>query len=290
MTLRNLEIFQTVADMGNFRKAAEKLYITQSAVSHAVGDLENETGTKLFDRLGKRIQITRSGEKLLEEIAPILAACRSLESRLGHLESQASIKIVSSITIACFHLPDILKDFYESWPDITVITQVVSALAAVKELKEGNADLALIEGTMPVGPFESIILGSYHMKAVCSPEYLKEKKQLTPKELCRERLLFREPGSAVRDVTDSALYLAGLKAYPAWTSVNSSALIAAARAGLGITILPDMLVEEDLKKGSFIHVEIPGMDLKNNMIALWHREKHLSDPLKSFLSLAKLRF
>ena len=269
MTLRNLEIFQTVADMGNFRKAAEKLYITQSAVSHAVGDLENETGTKLFDRLGKRIQITRSGEKLLEEIAPILAAC---------------------ITIACFQLPDILKEFYESWPDITVITQVVSALAAVKELKEGNADLALIEGTMPVGPFESIILGSYHMKAVCSPEYLKEKKQLTPKELCRERLLFREPGSAVRDVTDSALYLAGLKAYPAWTSVNSSALIAAARAGLGITILPDMLVEEDLKKGSFIHVEIPGMDLKNNMIALWHREKHLSDPLKSFLSLAKLRF
>ena len=80
MTLRHLYIFKTVCETKNFTKAAQKLYITQSAVSHAIRELEEYAQTALFDRLSKRVQLTRSGELLLEEILTVLAACESLFS------------------------------------------------------------------------------------------------------------------------------------------------------------------------------------------------------------------
>ncbi len=86
------------------------------------------------------------------------------------------------------------------------------------------------------------------MKVVCSPDYPLQQTELTLDELCRERLLLREPGSAIRDTLESQLYLAGKTVYPLWCSVNDSALLAAAVAGLGIAILPETYVLEELKK------------------------------------------
>ena len=88
MEVRQYRIFKEVAETGSFTKAAANLYITQSAVSHAVRDLEERAGTILFDRLSKSIRITESGRLLLEEVTPILAACNALDSRIGSLEKR----------------------------------------------------------------------------------------------------------------------------------------------------------------------------------------------------------
>ena len=151
MTLRHLYIFKTVCETKNFTKAAQKLYITQSAVSHAIRELEEYAQTALFDRLSKRVQLTRSGELLLEEILPVLAACESLDSRIKSLEKQAPIHVVSSITIAIHWLPSILASFRKQWPDVTVQVEVVSAANALETLRSGKADLALLEGFVPPG-------------------------------------------------------------------------------------------------------------------------------------------
>ena len=135
MTLRHLYIFKTVTETNNFTKAAEKLYITQSAVSHAIRELEEYAQTALFDRLSKRVQLTRSGELLLEEILPVLAACESLDKRIKGLEKQAPIHVVSSITIAIHWLPNILVGFRKQWPGVTVQVEVVSAANALETLK-----------------------------------------------------------------------------------------------------------------------------------------------------------
>ncbi|WP_229106719.1 LysR family transcriptional regulator [Paenibacillus sp. 1001270B_150601_E10] len=283
MTLRHFEIFRAVAEAGNFTRAAEKLYITQSAVSHAIRELEEKAGTALFDRLSKSVQLTNSGKLLLEEIIPILSSCEDLDSRINRLETRAPLHIVSSITIAAFWLPIILKAFQKEWPDIPVHVEVVSAANAIDILRNGDADLALIEGTPPQGPFTSTLFASYPLYIVCAPDYPLAERELSLKEFCTETLLLREKGSAIRDTLDSALYLAGHTAQPAWTSVNSQVLIEAAKAGYGITILPDVLVNEPLAQGKLCLLSVQALSLKNEMYVVHHRDKYLTTPMKTLL-------
>lgn len=287
MTLRHFKIFKAVAEIGNFTKAAETLYITQSAVSHAIRELEERSGTVLFDRLSKSVQITKSGQLLLDEITPILSSCEALESHITCLEKQAPIHIVSSITIAAFWLPKILQNFSTRWPDISVNVEVVSAACAIEILRLGKADIALIEGAAPQGPFICTPFDSYPLQIVCSPDYPIRKKELSIEEFCSEKLLLREKGSAIRDTLDSVLYLSGHTVYPTWTSVNSLALIEAAKAGLGITVLPDVLVKDTLSDKKLIPLSIHKISLKNELIAVWHRDKYLTAPLKTLISLIK---
>lgn len=289
MEVRQYRIFKEVAETGSFTKAAANLYITQSAVSHAVRDLEERAGTVLFDRLSKSIRITESGRLLLEEVTPILAACNALDSRIGSLEKKAPVHLVSSITIAAFYLPGILRSFEASWPGLPVTVEVVPVAAAVEVLRCGKADFALIEGAVPQGPFVCEAFDSYKMHILCAPGYLPVDKMLSMEEFCGERLLLREKGSAIRDTLDSTLYLAGYTAYPSWTSVNSTALIKAAEAGLGLTVLPDLLVGNELREERLLTVQAEGLELKNELLVIRHREKHMTAPLRSLLGLITLR-
>lgn len=284
MTLRHFEIFKTVAEMGNFTKAAEKLYISQSGVSHAIRDLEEKAGTALFDRLSKSVCLTESGRLLLQEIIPILSSCNALNLKINCLEQKAPLRIISSITIASFWLPSILLMMKKEWPDTPVEVEVVNAANAIGNLSLGKADVALIEGIPPQGPFLSIPFSSYKLTVVCAPEYLLNRRTLTIQELCLEKLLLREKGSAIRDTVDSALYLAGYTVRPLWTSVNSLALIQAAKAGIGITILPDILIKDEIEKGTLIPLTIENIVLKNELIMIRHRDKYISEPLATFLS------
>lgn len=285
MTLRHFRIFKAAAETGSFTKAAESLYITQSAVSHAIRELEERAGTALFDRLSKSVCLTESGRLLLEEVTPILLSCDALDSRIGNLEEQAPVHIVSSITIAAFRLPKILAKFEKRWPGLPVTVEVVPAAAAVEMMRTGKADFALIEGAVPQGPFICETFDCYLMHIFCAPGYLPEGKILSIEEFCRQRLLLREKGSAIRDTLDSALYLAGYTAYPSWTSVNSTALIEAAKAGLGLTVLPDMLVVNERKKKSLVMVPAEGLELKNELLLIRHREKYLTAPLWTLLEM-----
>lgn len=284
ISLRHWLIFRTVSETGNFTRAAEKLYLTQSAVSHAIRELEESVGAVLFDRLSKRVQLTAGGRLLLEEVTPLLAASEALERRLGHLERRAPLPVVSSITIASFWLPRILLEMRRQLPETPVHVEVAPAAEAVRVLQAGGAELALVEGVRPQGPFLCRRFAEYPLKVVCAPHYPAAGRRLSAEELCAEDLLLREAGSAIRDTLDSRLYLLGYTAHPVWVSVNSTALVEAAKAGLGITVLPDVLVEEALREGALVSLEVEELALKNDLLAVWHRDKYMSPALKTLLS------
>ena len=84
MVIRHLEILEAIEETGTFTGAAKKLFITQSAVSHAVAELEKQAGTALFERLPKGVALTGCGLSLLEESRNILTACRNLDRRIRH--------------------------------------------------------------------------------------------------------------------------------------------------------------------------------------------------------------
>lgn len=283
MNLRHLIIFKAIVDTGSFTKAAKQLYITQSGVSHAIRELEQETKAVLFDRLSKTISLTPAGKLLLEKIIPILTLYHDLEKEIDNLEMQAPIKIVSSITIATFWLPKILKRFELEYPRIKVEVQIVSAKDALNVLQDGKADLALVEGIVASGPFIIKEFSKYQLNVLCAPDYYVY-DQITLKDLASRDLLLREQGSATRDIIDSYFYLQGLVVYPKWTSVNSKALIEACKAGFGFTVLPTILVEEEISQGNLKIIRIEE-DLYNKNLLVYHQDKYLTEPLSSLINI-----
>lgn len=102
--------------------------------------------------------------------------------------------------------------------------------------------------------------------------------------------MLREKGSAIQGhFGQYPCNLAGYTAYPSWTSVNSTALIKAAEAGLGLTVLPDLLVGNELREERLLTVQAEGLELKNELLVIRHREKHMTAPLRSLLELITLR-
>ncbi|MFR9309975.1 LysR family transcriptional regulator [Hydrogeniiclostridium mannosilyticum] len=284
MTLRHLVIFKAVFEELHFTRAAERLYLTQSAVSHAIKDLEEETGTVLFERRGREMAPTSYAVRFWEQASGIVEQYEHLNRTIKHLQEETPLRIASCITMACYWLPGVLCAFTQRLPQIPVNVTVASATQVTELLRTGKTDLALLEGARPNGSFGFETFSAYTLKVACAPDYCFQAGQPgTPEELAVERLLLRERGSAIRDTLDSFFLLNGITLQPLWTSVNSTALVQAAKAGLGITVLPDVLIQGEVCRGTLKLLPVTGFSLQNEIFAAWNEPKHFTEPLQTFL-------
>lgn len=290
MTIRHLAIYKMVCEEMSITKAGERLYMTQPAVSHVIAQLEREAGTPLFDRRAQKIYINERGKALLEKALRLLALYDEIGRELPELEKKAVLRIGSSITIAAFWLPSFVSEFERSNSDTPLDINVDSAFHTVSRLERGEIDIALVEGAFYLEQFEKIPFSSYRIVPLCAPDYLNgirecKKKPMTMEELSSLRLLLREKGSAVRDVLEGAFIQKELEVKPYWTSVNSQALLKAAKAGLGIAVLPDILAEQELMEGSLVCPEIEGLLLTNHNYIAYHKSNYLTSAMNAFIEM-----
>lgn len=284
MNIRLLRIFKEVCDTGSVTKAAENLYMTQPAVSHAIKELEHDTGLTLFDRLGRKIYVSSSGALYLEKVQRILALCDELEHSAEEIEQQTVLKIGSCITIACGWLADLLKR-YDSGAKRAVNVTITSAKQVMDMLERNEIEIGLYEGTKPGRPFMAVPFSSYQLIPVAAAEHPFAAQGKVPlSSFLQEKLLFREQGSAVRDVFDSYLRLQGIRIQPVVTSTNTQALIKLVSAGVGVSILPDITIEEEIKSGRIAAFEIEGVRLENKNWIVYHEDKQLDSAVQSFLN------
>lgn len=292
MNIRQLRVFHTVCQEMSVTRAAQRLYISQPAVSQAVAELESELGIALFDRVSRRIYLTEAGRMFLQRVRRVLTLYDELEQCGGDLERRAPLRVASSITLATELLPGAIRRFEERFPDARVQVRVDNAQAVVSLLSRGEADLALVEGIVRKDCFVSVPLAPYELAVVRSPSYRFRYGPQIPDVVCaqdlvREKLLLRERGSAVRDTFDSALTLARVSADPVWVSVNSSALLRAAQAGLGIAVVPASLAAEALRRGSVVPVRVEGLSLSCPNQLLYFREKTANQTFARFAELLR---
>lgn len=288
MNIRHLQIFKIVCEEMSFTRAADKLYMTQPAVSHVIADLESETGHILFERIARKIYITEAGKILLEKAVRILELYEELEKNFYMSDEDIPIHIGSSITIGNFWLSDILKKFQEKFPKTSVKVTIDSTVNIEEKLNRNEIDIAFLEGIIQNSKLEKKPFSSYNIGAYCSPEFFqKSKKEITLEELIKYPLLLRERGSAIRDCFDSSLRLKGLSADPTWTSVNSQALIQGAKNKMGIAILPKNIISYELKSGELIELKIKNILLQNWNYVVYHRDKNLTIPLKTIIEIAE---
>lgn len=291
MNLRQLTIFKTVCEELSFTKAAEKLYMTQPAVSHVILDLEKEIGFVLFERIARKIYISESGKIVYEKAIQLLEMYRDLTENFSEIEASAPLRVGSSITIANFWLPRIIKKMQDQQEKIKCKIEIDSAAHIEQKLLSHDLDIALIEGIIQNEKLIKIPFSSYKMCVICSPQckYASD-KVITKRKMLEEPLLLREKGSAIRDALDSAFLLENLLIQPAWTSVNSQALIQAVKENLGLSVLPQIIVQKEIEAGELIPLEIEGISLQNKNYVVYHQDKFYSKAMKYFTDAVRINF
>ncbi len=289
MTLRHMIIFRTVAEKGcNTTKAAETLHMTQPAVSLAIKELEQYYDVHLFDRFGRRLQITDAGRHFLQYAIHISDLFKDMEEVLHDEGLGGTLRIGAGITIGSQFLPGYIQAFSSICPGIEAKVYVEQSEKLEQRILANELDCALVEGI----PSDSKIISEAYMQdylvvAASSKAGFKQGQIISKEEFKKQRFLLREPGSGTRDIFDQVMATADIHISPCWEAESTSALINAVIAGLGIAILPHRMVAPSLKKGLITTVSVDGLSFERNYYIIYHKDKFLTPGAKKFISLCK---
>ena len=286
MTLRHLQIFIKVFDLGSMTAAAKALFISQPTISQAIAELENYYGIKLFDRLAKRLFITEEGTRLLSYARHITELVNEMEQAMKNPDQQGIIKIGSSLTIANYLLPNLVENFSEEFPLIQV-QAITKNTKEIESLIMKNAiDFAIVEGIIHS---PDIIVNTFmddQLILVCGQNhFLYNAKTVSPSSLKDLAFIVREPGSGTRELFENMMAAQALTWHPAWECNGSDILKNAAIKGLGIGVISQRLVENELKDGTLTRLTVTGINLKRKFSVIYHKNKYLSDLMKAFIKL-----
>lgn len=203
-----LKVFCSVAKNLSYTKAAQELFISQPAITKHVKELEAQYQTRLFERLGNRIELTPSGRLLLEHSEAILEAYNRLEFEMSLLRNEYSgeLRLGASTTIAQYVLPELLAKFIEKFPHITVSMFNGNSREVELALQEHRIDLALLEGISRLPSLKySHFLNDELVMVMRTKSKLNVPDEITIDELQKLPLVLREIGSGTLDVMESAL-------------------------------------------------------------------------------------
>lgn len=253
MTLTQLRVFLAVAASGHVTRAALTLGITQSAASAAIAALENQYQVKLFNRVGRSIQVSEAGELFMSEAQAVLdradAAQRTLRElggiTVGHLE------IAASQTIANYWLPRRLAMFHEQFPGVVLNLSISNTRDVENAVVTGAADIGFVEGTTRATQLVLDIVDHDHLVLVSSPMHWPG-PQTDNIDIATVPWIVREQGSGTREALETLTMNTGLK----WSDLNivlelpsNEAVREAVEAGAGATLISSHVIASSLKTG-----------------------------------------
>lgn len=289
MTLRYLRIFKEVCEQKSVTKAAKKLFISQPSVSVVISDLEKKYNVKLFMRIRNRLVITEEGQELYTRACNVLNNFDDFETLAFENSSSNIVKIGTSLTIGTFLLPSLLKELQKQYPQAQYKVKIFPKEKIENMLLQGELDFGLVENA--VNHSELIAQQFYEDKlvAVCAPDF-SAPETLNVQELKNFPLILREKGSATRDFFDGYLKQHGTELFPFIETSNPQAAINCTKEGLGITILPLSMVQENLQNNSLRMIDLNDIDLKRFYFIVSHKQKVFSNLQKNILSVCEKYF
>ena len=289
MTIRHMIIFRTVCENGyNSTKAAEVLHMTQPAVSLAIKELEQYYGVHLFDRIGRRLQITDAGQHFLQYAIHISDLFSDMETGLRDWDSKGVLRIGASITIGSQFLPNYVKAFSELCPELDVRVTVEQSERLEQKILANELDCALIEG---IAHDPNIVSEAYmedHLSVICGTDKGWTQGQvISIEDFQRQRFLLREKGSGTREVFNRVVEQAGIHITPVWEATSTTALVNATINGLGIAVLSHRMILPALRQGLICTVKVEGLSFSRNFHIIHHKDKFLTASAKKFIALCK---
>jgi DNA-binding transcriptional LysR family regulator len=274
ITLRQLEIFDAIANCGQVTRAAAQVAITQAAASLALADLENQLGAALFHRQGRALHLTGQGRALLPLVREVLERARDIEHLAQPKTSTMSLHLAASVTIGNHVLPSILAAFMRQYPRSQVHSKRGNTAQVLASLRGFDIDIGFIEG--PAGDADLVCLPwlTDTLQVFAAPTHRLAGKTVGKRELARAAWVSREPGSGTRSQWEHALHSLGLAPRIVLELEQPEALRRCVAQGLGLGCLSRLEVDEALMQGTLAPVCTPDLALERRLHIVLRRDAY----------------
>jgi DNA-binding transcriptional LysR family regulator len=259
MNRNHVALFHAVAESGSISGGAERLRISQPAVSSQLAELEAALGVRLFDRLPRGVRLTEAG-LLLSQYAHRMAA---LENDAGHVMAEflglkrGRLAIGASTTIGSYLIPEILAAFHEEYPDIELRLEIANTEGIQRILGDGDIELALTEGLIENESLDSEVFHEDELVPIVRARHPLIRTGATLRQLHEEPWILREPGSGTRAVIERHLKRFHLTVKPVISIAGTEAIKRAVMAGMGIAVVSRLSVESELRAKTLAVLPIP---------------------------------
>lgn len=272
MTIRHLSVFIKVCEVGSVSKAAEELHIAQPSVSQAIKELEGYYNVVLFNRVNKKLILTKEGKILLQEAKDVIREFDEFESIARNRDLNPVIKIGATMTFGAFVIPKFNKLIHEKIPGADPKFIIDKPKDLEEKILHGDLDFGLAEGVINSKMINTIQIGEDELVAVCAPDFnAPEKLKIT--ELANYDLLLRESGNPARRILDSQLLIKGVKLHePRLEAVSNYVVLIMAEGGQGIGIVPAAVARRAIEDGKLRKIELD-TPLKRKLYLICHKNK-----------------
>ncbi len=283
MNLRRLKIFLAVCETMNMTQAAEALYMSQPSVSQAIAELEKELDTRLFERLNRRLYLTEAGRRLQSYARHILNLVEQANQELSELSQGGRLRVGASLTIGTHLLPKLAAQFHASHPEVELITLVDNTSVIEALILEDRLDLGLVEGRLNSTDILEQFIQRDELVIVAAPQHpLVPRLPVQAAELAGEGFIVREDGSGTRELFVSAMRDADIPWKIAGVYNNIEAIKQAARQNLGLGIVPEISIEQELSSGVLVPIKVPELKLIRKFNLIHHRQKYFTKAMQAF--------
>lgn len=251
--LRALQVFEAAARQQHFSKAADELCITQSAVSHQVRVLEEHFGEQLFNRQGRKLQLTAKGQSLFSELERIFNELSDLSLKISDTPNQQlSLAVYSSFAVKWL-IPR-LADFRRLHPGVNIRLEMITQ---DPDLSSNSADM-FIAGRINQRGYWQQLLHKERLIPVCSPTFYPQWRDITLQNLAQQALLIVDEGPLGLDWHKwSEQQQQILSNQQQHTFSHIVMAIEAAITGQGIALAPDFMVAGDISTGRLVALNLP---------------------------------
>ncbi|WP_062011677.1 LysR substrate-binding domain-containing protein [Aureimonas sp. AU4] len=287
MTLDQLRVFVAVAEREHVTEAAKALNLTQSATSAAIAALEERHDVRLFDRVGRRIELTEAGRLFLPEARAVLARAEDAGIVLAELAGlkRGRLRIVASQTVANHWLPPMLARFKVRHPGIDLRLSIANTARTADAVLDATADLGFVEDELGDIRLAMQRVADDRLMLAAASGHVGCGSPVAAADLASARWVLRERGSGTRAILEGALEAFGVD--PTALSVelelpSNEAVRAAIEAGAGLGILPAVVAEAGLRTGTL--VALPFDLPSRGFHAVLARDRHRSRAVAAFLA------
>jgi len=288
MTLEQLRIFVAVAEREHLTRGAAAVHLSPSAASTAIRQLEQRYGTPLFNRVGRQIELTESGERFLPEARRALAAAAAAELALSEVGQQpsGSLRLQASQTVAAYWLPPVLMRFHAGHLAVELTLTIGNTETVSQAILDGAADLGFIEGEIDEPALAMRLVATDRLLVLTAPDHPWATTPPDYAALARGPWILRERGSGTRSAFEASLSADGIDPSTlevALTLPSNEAILTAVASGGYAGVLSERVAAAALAAGQLRRIDF---DLRPRPFRmLWHKERYRTRAAQAFEAL-----
>jgi DNA-binding transcriptional LysR family regulator len=283
-TLRQLEVFLAVAHHESVSRAAEDLAMSQSAVSGALADLERQFEIQLFERLGKRVQLSGLGRSLRPRAQALLEQATELELGFKNQTAVGLVRVGATLSIGNYLMVPQIARFMRENPGARVTLAVANTVEIARKVLEFEIDIGLVEGELHEPELEVTHWRPDELVVFCAPGHpFAKKRTLSDADLISASWIVRESGSGTRQAFDRAMNGILSELQIALELQHTEAIKSAVQAGLGVGCMSRVALEEAFQHQVLVPCSVPQRDFRRAFYLVIRKQKYKSAGMLSLL-------